>query len=96
MKFIRNITLFGIIVFLSSCAVSGPRTSPTALVTTNDVGSKEGVAQRTIWLGIWLGTSDLSIAKAAKEGKITKVATVDTEIKSAFLRTTYRTVVTGE
>ena len=96
MKIFRNIALFGIIVFLSSCAVSGPRTSPTALVTTNEMGSKEGVAKRTIFLGIWIGNTDLSIATAAKNGNITKVATVDSEIHSGFLTTTYRTIVTGE
>ncbi|MAC96183.1 MAG: hypothetical protein CMC96_11855 [Flavobacteriales bacterium] len=96
MKFIRNITLFGVIVFLSSCAVSGPQTVPAALVTKNDVGTKEGVAERTIWLGIWIGNTDLSITKAAKNGKITKIATVDSEIESGFLKTTYRTIVTGE
>lgn len=96
MKFIRNITLFGVIVFLSSCAVSGPQTVPSALVTKNDVGTKEGVAERTIWLGIWIGNTDLSITKAAKNGKITKIATVDSEVESGFLKTTYRTIVTGE
>jgi hypothetical protein len=96
MKLVRNISLFGIVIFLSSCAVSGPQTVPSALVTTNDVGSKEGVAEKTIWLGIWIGNSDLSITKAANNGKITKVATVDSEVDAGFLKTTYRTIVTGE
>lgn len=96
MKLIKNISLLGIIVFLSSCAVSGPQTVPSALVTTNDVGSKEGVAERTIWFGIWIGNTDLSITKAAKDGKISKVATVDSEIDARLFRSTYRTIVTGE
>lgn len=96
MKLLRNITFFGMIVLLSSCAVSGPTTVPQALVTKNEVGTKEGVSERKIWLGIWLGTTDLSITKAAKNGNITKIATVDSEIEGGFLSTTYRTIVTGE
>mgnify|MGYP003635503224 CR=1 FL=1 len=96
MKLIRNLTFLGMIAFLSSCSVSGPLTAPKALVTKNAVGSKVGKAERKIWLGIWLGNTDLSITKAAKNGKITKIATVDAEIEGGFLSTTYRTIVTGE
>lgn len=96
MKRIINISLLGVIIFLSSCAVSGPATVPSALVTSNDVGSKEGVAEKTIWFGIWIGNSDLSITKAAKDGNITKVATVDSEVEAKLFRATYRTIVTGE
>jgi len=96
MKLFKTIVLGGMVIFLSSCAVSGPTTIPAALVTTNDVGSKEGMAEKTIWFGIWIGNTDLSITKAAKDGGITKVATVDSEIESSFFRSTYRTIVTGE
>ncbi len=81
---------------LSSCAVSGPITNPQALVTKNPVGTKVGTASKNIWLGIWIGNTDLSITKAAQDANITKVATVDTEIKAGFLKTKYTTIVTGE
>ncbi len=84
------------IAFLSSCAVSGPATAPKALVTKNPIGAKKGVAEKTIWLGIWIGNTDLSITKAAKKGKITKIATVDSEVHAKLFRATYRTIVTGE
>lgn len=96
MKILRNIVLIGAVAMLSSCAVSGPAISPQALVTENPMGQKEGIAETRIWLGIWIGNHDLSITKAAKNGNITKVATVDREIQGGFLNTTYRTIVTGE
>lgn len=95
MKFLRNITFIGIIAFLSSCAVSGPTTAPKALVTKNPIGTKVGIAEKTIWFGIWIGNTDLSITTAAKNGKITKIATVDSEVHASLFRTTYRTIVTG-
>ena len=96
MKNINKILFVGLVALLSSCSVSGPATYPTALVTKNEIGSKVGVAERKIWFNIWLGDTDLSITKAAKRGKITKIATVDSEIESGFFSTTYRTIVTGE
>jgi len=81
---------------LSSCSVSGPYTSPTALVTTNSVGDKMGVAERRVWFGLHFGHTDLSITKAAKNGNITKVASVDSEVRSGFFNVTYKTIVTGE
>lgn len=96
MKFIRNITLIGMMIFMSSCSVSGPTTSPKALVTKNPIGSKVGVATLTVYpFGIYFGDGDLGIVKAAKNGKITKIATVDSEIVAGFFTTTYKTIVTG-
>lgn len=95
MKKIRNITMVAMILFLASCSFSGPVMNNKVLVTTNPVGSKVGVAEETVWLGLFPLHVDLSIATAAKKGKITKIATVDYEVISKIFRRTYRTTVTG-
>lgn len=95
MKIYKTLLILGVAIFLSSCAATGPYITPKVLVTKNPVGNKVGVAERTIWLGIAFGDTDLSITTAAKKGNITKVATVDFEVVSQLLRKTYRTVVTG-
>lgn len=69
--------------------------SPVA-ATSNPIGSKTGVAERTIVFGIAIGTTDLSLKTAAKNGDISKIATVDYVVESKFFTTTYKTVVTGE
>lgn len=89
-KIILTIGAAALLAF-SSCTVSYP-----GLATSNSVGSKVGTAERTIILGIMLGHTDLGIATAAKNGGITKVATVDTSITGGLFKTTYRTIVTGE
>lgn len=76
---------------LTSCSISGP-----LMVTNNPIGSKRGVAERTIWFNITFGHTDLGVATAAKNGGITKIATVDWKVTSKLFRSTYSTVVTGE
>jgi hypothetical protein len=56
---------------------------------------KEGIAKKRVWFGIAKDV-DVSIATAAKNGGITKVATVDYGIKGGLFSTTYFTKVTGE
>ncbi len=87
-KFIIGASL---LATLASCSVSMP-----GMATQNPVGTKEGVAERTIWLGISFGHTDLGLATAAKNGGITKIATVDYEVVGGLFSTTYRVVVTGE
>jgi len=79
---------------LGSCSISGP-----LLITDNPGGKmgKRGEASYKVYLGfIRPMNADVSIATAAKNGKITKVATVDQKITGGFFSTTYTTVVTGE
>jgi len=91
MKKLRNILAIGFVALMTSCSVSGP-----LMVTDNDVSTKRGEASVTVWLGfIRPMDSDISIKTAAKNGKITKVATVDQRIASKLFRVTYTTVVTG-
>mgnify|MGYP006384233243 FL=1 len=67
-------------------------------VTSNELGSKVGEASAKFLFG-YLPLSfnmDLGIQKAAQNGGITKISTVDTKAKQGFLVTTISTVVTGE
>ena len=92
MKNLKKYLALAIVVsFLASCSVSGP-----LYVTNNTITKKRGVAHRTIFLGFTFGNTDLGVITAAKNGGISKVATVDWKITSGFFRTTYETVVTGE
>ena len=91
----KNITkiAFGLILvgFLGSCSISGP-----LMVTNHPVGEKRGEASRKIFLNITFGQTDLGAITAAKNGGITKIATVDWKVTGGVFSTTYTTVVTGE
>lgn len=77
---------------LSSCALTLPVTA-----TSNPVGSKVGTATATGYLGFLFFSQDASIQKAAKNGNITKISTVDIKQTSILnLIVTYETIVTGE
>lgn len=95
MKNLLKITLIGItLLTLASCSVTGP-----VLITDNPGGkdAKVGEASYKVILGfIRPMNADASIQKAAKNGGITKVSSVDTKIKNGFFTTTVITVVTGE
>lgn len=90
MKKIYNIIAVAIVaVTLAACSVS------TNIVTTNGSCEKQGTATRTIWFGLAFGTTDVSIATAAKNGGITQIGTVDFEQYVGLFRTKYTTIVTG-
>lgn len=77
--------------FLSSCTMVMP-----AAATSNAMGSKVGSATQTVILGLSFG-QDGSVAKAAKEGGITKISTVDVKHTNyLMLFQTYETIVTGK
>jgi hypothetical protein len=90
----RKIFLFiGVIgaIALTSCSTTYP-----GLATSNPIGSKTGVAERKIFLGLAFGHTDLGVSTAAKNGKITKIATVDVGVTGGLFSTTYKVIVTGE
>jgi hypothetical protein len=95
MKKLIQITLIGLTIFtFASCSVTGP-----LLITDNPGGkeSKVGEASYKVILGfIKPMNADASIQKAAKNGGITKVSSVDTKVKGGLFSTTIITVVTGE
>lgn len=90
MKKIAIIALTVISLALYSCSVSIP------LAATNNKIEKKGIATRTIWFGLAFGHTDVGIEAAAKNGNITKVATVDYNVKAGLFRKTYTTTVQGE
>lgn len=59
-------------------------------------GSKIGTATAVGICGLW-PIADASIEKAAKNGGITKVSTVDVKVSNyLYIVTTYKTKVTGD
>jgi len=87
MKKIIGLSLLGLL--FASCSVTYPG------IATGNVASKEGVAKKKIILGIALKPVDVSIETAAKNGGISKVATVDYQVSKSLFSTTYKTIVTG-
>jgi len=86
----KKILLLSLIaISMASCSVTYPG------VATGNEAVKEGVSEKTVWFGIALTPVDVSIEKAAKNGKITKIATVDHQIKAGLFSKTYKTIVTG-
>ena len=65
-------------------------------ISTTASSVKTGEAKGTAWFGVFFKDIDVSIATAAKNGGITKIATVDHGIKIGLFRTRYFTKVTGE
>lgn len=87
-KFILSATVIGACL-LSSCTHVYP-----GMVTTAKA-EKTGEARKKVWFGIAKNV-DISVATAAKNGGISKVATVDYGIKRGLFSKTYFTRVTGE
>lgn len=78
---------------LSSCSFTAP-----VAATSNEVGKKVGEA-KTTQIGIFFfDGGDASIQKAAQNGNIRKISTVDFQTSVGLLGiwTTYKTIVTGE
>jgi hypothetical protein len=92
MKKIFNI----IIVAAMGLSLAACTTVIPGMATRNSIGTKVGTAERTVFLGLAFGHTDLGIEKAAKNGGITKVATVDRSITGGLFSKTYKTIVTGE
>jgi hypothetical protein len=86
MKLKRALVLCGLSSLLfSSCVTS------TYMVTDNPIGTKTGVAKMSLF-GI---DKDISLEKAASNGKITKIGTVETRT-TIFIVPFVKTTVTGE
>lgn len=79
-------------LFMASCSIIMPVNA-----TSNPVGSKVGTAEATVFLGVLAFDQDASIRTAAKNGGITKIATVDIKRSDVLgIVQTYETIVTGE
>jgi hypothetical protein len=79
---LKAVAAFAACVMVSSCiTISDP-----VAVTTNPFGSKCGVAESKIYLGIWSTKGEENgIDKAAKQAGITKISHVDSYQKSYCL-----------
>jgi hypothetical protein len=62
------------------------------MVTDNPVGKKTGEAR----LGLFAKDKDISIEKAAKNGKITTIGTVEVKTTYYIIFPVVKTIVTGE
>ena len=65
------------------------------MITNGKISSKEGIAKKRVWFGIAMNI-DMSIETAAKNGGITRVATVESIVKPGLFNVLYITKVTGE
>jgi len=84
--------LVSVAALMSSCALTLPVNA-----TSNPVGKKVGTAVATGYLGLIFLDQDASIRTAAKNGGITRIATVDIKQTSLLnLIVSYETIVTGE
>ena len=78
-------------LFLTSCAVTLPVNA-----TSNEVGNKVGMSKATGYLNVLWFDQDASIQKAAKQGGITKISTVDLKQTNILgIIQTYECIVTG-
>jgi len=90
MKKTIKLTLF---TAIASCLMSCSVTSPL-MVTNNPVGDKVGTSKITCMFGYFCN-GDGGIQAAAKNGGISKIATVDVTTKGGLLKSTITTTVTG-
>lgn len=89
MKKVLFISLVGL--FLTSCAVTLPVNA-----TSNKVGNKVGMSKATGYLNVLWFDQDASIQKAAKQGGITEISTVDLKQTDLLgIIQTYECIVTG-
>jgi NADH:ubiquinone oxidoreductase subunit 2 (subunit N) len=88
--------LFVIALVLLASVFVGCFTTPIA-ATSNPVGSKTGSASCMYVLSIFpLGDWDTGVYKAAKNGGISRISTVDSKMQFFYIVSIVTTVVTGE
>lgn len=88
MRKIKLIALgLGLSAIASSCTIGH-----SMQITDNNVGSKVGVAKTKLFAP----NNDITVMSAAKNGNITKIATVDVKTKVYLIFAITTTTVTGE
>ena len=95
MSFLKSVKIFIAILFagiiLSSCSFIGP-----VCATSNPVGQKVGMQSASVIFGLAFN-ADASIRKAAQNGNIKLISTVDMKVENYFgIVMIYTTIVTGE
>ncbi len=89
--FKRIIPVALLAVILSSCGATMP-----LMLTDNANGGKVGKVEYSTFLGFGPMHKELSLEKAAKNGGITKISSVDYYVQGGLFKTTYQLIVTGE
>ena len=91
----KGLVIVVLLVFVMAMVGCTTVNAPAAAAGAT-VGTKTGQASGNIILGMF-GTVDAGMLRAARNGGITRIATVDVEVKNMFgIITTYTTTVTGE
>ena len=92
----RKFKMFAAVISLAALMTSCSLTMPVT-ATSNPVGKKVGQSTGTVYLQVFAFDADASIRTAAKNGGITRIATVDIKQTNLLgIITTYTTIVTGE
>jgi hypothetical protein len=93
----KKVALIAILAVAALVMMGCPSINQPVAATGNPIGSKTGQASGKIILGLF-GNVDAGIVAAARAGGITRISTVDTEIKGLLgtLVITVTTTVTGE
>jgi hypothetical protein len=86
----KIIFILAVAVSMASCNLAGYTTA------TGNNGVKESETVYKAFLNIRLKPWDLSVASCAEKAGITKVATVDYDLRAGLFITTYRLRITGE
>lgn len=87
MRNVKQLLLAGLLVAgMSSCVVY-----ESHQVTGNGIGTKKGVTKSKIF-----GSTDIGVLRAAKNGKINKIATVDISTKMYLIFPITTVTVHGE
>jgi hypothetical protein len=95
MKKIKNV-IIGLVIVVAFAFVSCSSASPY-WVTNNAIGTKVGKSSGTCYFRVLCFNQDWSIQAAAKNGGITKIATVDIKKSNVLgIIWTFETTVTGE
>lgn len=92
MKFNSLLITSAALLIMSACTLNRP-----ICATSNPLGSKVGVyTQKSILFFAPICNTDAAIQKAAANGGITKISTVDHNITFFLFFSEYRTIVNGE
>ena len=89
-KIVKIASVVLVVMFMLSCSVTAPLTA-----TSNPIGSKTGEASATFLVGYLPISGDYSIQKAAMEGGITEISTVDVKTTPGLFTVKLTTIVTG-
>jgi hypothetical protein len=85
-------------VAVAVLSLTACKTTMPVAISSNPVGSKIGSSKTTSILGFFFDGGDASILTAAKNGKISKISTVDFKVNNVFMGiiVDFETIISGE